>query len=277
MSDLKKIILLIADENQLRQAVRMQESMGREKDRCFVYEAGSPYEEYKEKEVLYITDSEKVMRKLQGHNRYTAALLHDNNQEEDFFGVPYAITDIGEQTFASLEKAYLRLSGQPWTVMETARCIIREMTVDDVDSFYKIYEEPAITRYMENLYEDREEEKEYTKEYIEKIYGFYGYGLWTIVDKGSGEIMGRAGLSWREGFPVPELGFVIASPYQRRGYAYEVCSAIVAYGREELGFGQIQALICKENTASISLCSKLGFVYRDTVEDKGQLYQRYVM
>lgn len=277
MSDLKKIILLIADENQLRQAVRMQDGMGREKDRCFVYEAGSPYEECKEKGILYITDSEKVLRELQCHNRYTAALLHENNKEEDFFGVPYAITDIGEQTFASLEKAYLRLSNQPWTIMETARCIIREMTVDDVDSFYKIYEEPAITRYMENLYEDREEEREYTKEYIEKIYGFYGYGLWTIVDKGSNEIMGRAGLSWREGFSVPELGFVIALPYQRRGYAYEVCSAIVAYGREELGFGQIQALIRKENTASVSLCSKLGFVYRDTVEDKGQLYQRYVM
>ncbi len=129
---------------------------------------------------------------------------------------------------------------------------------------------------MEDLFPEIEEEREYTRNYIEKIYGFYGYGLWSIVCKENQEVIGRAGLSWREGFNTPELGFVIGVPYQRKGYAYEVCKAIIAYGEEELGFEKIQALVREGNEASACLCRKLGFWKEDRVEDKGVWYERYV-
>ena len=149
--------------------------------------------------------------------------------------------------------------------------------MEDVDAFYRIYKEPSITFYMEDLFKEPEEEREYTREYIKKIYGFYGYGLWSIVGKESKTIIGRAGISWREGFDIPELGFVIAVPYQHKGYAYEVCHAILEYGKVELRFEEVQALIKKGNEASVRLCTKLGFVRRDSVEDKGKAYERYVV
>lgn len=288
MDELNKIIFFIEDKYQLEQALEMQKNMGRNAGRCRIYGTdegyvksimGEPptFSEWDEEGILFVTDSKRIMDELHHRNKYVVVLLHENNRNEDFFKVPYGMEDIKEQTYAAFEKAYLRLKGCPWTIMETERCIIREMTVEDVDSFYKIYEEPSITRYMDNLYEDVEEEKAYTKEYIEKIYGFYGYGLWSVIDKESGEIMGRAGLSWREGLDYPELGFVIAVPYQRKGYAYEVCSSIISYGREELGFEKIQVLIHKDNSASINLCRKLGFIYEDRVEDKGKSYERFLI
>ncbi|EOS30059.1 hypothetical protein C807_02454 [Lachnospiraceae bacterium 28-4] len=160
--------------------------------------------------------------------------------------------------------------------LETDRCLVRETTVEDVQEFYRIYAEPSITYYMENLFPDPADEREYIRNYIREIYGFYGYGLWTVLRKENDEVIGRAGLNWRQGFDAPELGFVIGVPYQGKGYAYEVCKAIIEYGERELGFQEIQALVRKENEASVCLCRKLGFIWENEAADKGIRYERLV-
>lgn len=208
---------------------------------------------------LYITDSEAKYRALRQKNRYVLPYRHENNAEADFTGALYVLEQIEEADYESLDMAYRRLAGLPWEILTTGRCVIRETTVEDVEAFYRIYAEASITEYMENLFEDPEEEKAYTKDYIEKVYGFYGYGMWTVLEKESGQVIGRAGISWREGFDLPELGFVIGVPWQGQGYAYEVCSAILAYAREELGMTQVQALVMAGNRKSAALCEKLGF------------------
>ena len=70
---------------------------------------------------------------------------------------------------------------------------------------------------------------------------------------------------------------MIEVPFQRQGYAYEVCSAIVEYGARELEFGRMQALVKAKNHASQRLCLKLGFTYEDEVETRGEIYQRYIL
>lgn len=279
---LKKIVFLLADESQKAVIEKMKANMGTEGEKifcligdCRVLQNNGKNEDT-EKETLFVADSAAVLEELMGRGDSAIAFLHENNGRENLSGAAYAITDIESLEWESLEKAYLRLMGQPWMIMETKRCVIRETAVEDVEEFYGIYAEPSITRYMENLFPDPADEIEYTKNYIREIYGFYGYGLWTVVCREKGRIIGRAGLSWRQGFDIPELGFVIAVPYQGKGYAYEVCSAIVEYGEQQLGFREIQALVQKENKASANLCMKLGFVRKDKVEDRGVWYERYI-
>ena len=226
---------------------------------------------------LYITDNPLYHRLLQDSGLPVIVYMHDGNREMVFSYAEYAIEDIGEIEYESLELGYLRLTGQPWTILETDRCIIRESTVADVDSFYEIYSEPSITKYMENLYVDRDEEVEYIKDYIKKVYSFYGYGMWTVLEKSSLKVIGRAGISWREGYDIPELGFVIAVPFQRHGYAYEICQAILKYGHEELGFNSFQVLIMKGNEASKALCEKLGFVYDEQTQIDNIWYDRMIL
>ncbi len=277
---LKEIVFLIGDKGQISAIDQMKKNFG--EDGAKVITGKLPRTEggramYDKENTLFVTDEEETLQALKQNGYYAIALLHGGNKEQDLSAALYAITDIEELTFDSFAMAYMRLSGKPWTIMETKRCVIREMTVEDVDAFYQIYKEPSITFYMEDLFEEPEEEREYTREYIKKIYSFYGYGLWSIVGKESETVIGRAGISWREGFDIPELGFVIAVPYQHKGYAYEVCRAILDYGKEELGFDKVQALIKKNNEASIGLCTRLGFVRTDSVEDKGKEYERYVV
>lgn len=64
-----------------------------------------------------------------------------------------------------------------------------------------------MTKYTEGLYPERAKEEAYLKDYTENMYYFYNYGVWTICDRMTGQVIGRAGFSNREGYEDPELGF----------------------------------------------------------------------
>ncbi len=87
---------------------------------------------------LFVTDSPSDLYHLKQEGMYVAAWLHGQNGQEDLSGAAYAVMDIEEIDWEALERIYLRLAGKPWTVMETGRCMVREMTVEDVEAFYRI-------------------------------------------------------------------------------------------------------------------------------------------
>lgn len=212
---------------------------------------------------LYITDDAKTARALQREGEAVLIYLHPGNQDQDFSGFLFAVEDPEELEPEYVERVYRRGKGLPWYILETPRCLVRETTTEDVEDFYRIYSHPAITKYMEGLYPEIEQEKQYVREYIEKVYTFFGFGVWTVVEKESGAVIGRAGLSYREGFDDPELGFIIGVPWQRKGYAREVCRAVLSYAAAALEFTKVQALVETQNAVSLKLCEQLGF-YRDS-------------
>ena len=209
---------------------------------------------------LYITDQTETYAALRKQDCYVLPCLHENNRGETFPGARYVVEKWEEVDFSSLDRIYRRLAGLPWEILETDRLLVRETTVQDVDSFYQIYAEPSITAYMEELCKDKDEETARIESYIETIYAFYGFGMWTVLEKQSKKVIGRAGISWREGYDLPELGFVIGVPWQGKGYAYEVCKAILDYTREELEMTKVFSLARPGNEKSVRLCEKLGFV-----------------
>lgn len=226
---------------------------------------------------LYVTDDKETAWSLRSQGEAVLIYLHPGNRGEDFSSFLFAVEDPEELEPEYMERVYRRLKGMPWNILETDRCLIRETTPEDVEDFYRIYSHPSITEYMEGLYPEMEEEKAYIRQYIEKVYTFFGFGIWTVVEKAGGAVIGRAGLSYREGFQEPELGFIIGVPWQRQGYAEEVCGAILDYARRALEFGEVQALVEPGNAASLKLCGKLGFRREETVCLKGKEYCRLIV
>lgn len=151
------------------------------------------------------------------------------------------------------------------------------MTVDDVDAMYDIYSDESITKYTENLYENRDDEIEFTRAYINNMYKFYEYGIWVVTKK-NGEIIGRAGISNREidGENELEAGYVIGKKYQRSGYGYEAVNAIVTYAFEELEAKRLNCFIKKGNIISEKFAQKLGFEKIDVAKCDNEEYIRYV-
>lgn len=211
-----------------------------------------------DKNTIYVCDEEKIARVLYENGKNVVALLTEENRGQNFSYCSYAITDAKECESEFFEMLFRRFSGLPLYILETNRCIVRESTIEDVDSFYELYKDKEITEFMEPLFEDKNEEIEYVKAYIKNVYEFYGFGIWTIVEKESGKIIGRAGVSYREGYDIAEMGFMIGKRYQRKGYAYEVCTAICDYMYHTFEMDKIQMFIEPQNTPSIHLAKKLG-------------------
>lgn len=226
---------------------------------------------------LYVTDDRKAAQEIRSAGGAVLVYLHSGNRDEDFSAFLFAVEDPEDLEPEYVERVYRRLKGLPWNILETERCLIRETTPEDVEAFYRIYSHPSVTKYMEGLYPDIEEEKAYVRAYIEKVYNFFGFGIWTVVEKKGGTVIGRAGVSYREGFEEPELGFIIGVPWQRQGYAKEVCGAILEYARNALEFTKVQALIEPENVPSLELCAKLGFRRQDSICLEGKEYCRMLL
>ena len=227
-------------------------------------------------DILYVTDHAEVAERLKREGKAVLIYLHPQNSDQDFSQFLFAVEDPENLEKEYVERVYRRLKGMPWNILETERCLIRETTPEDVEDFYRIYSHPSITKYMEGLYPEMEAEKAYVREYIEKVYTFFGFGIWTVVEKAGGAVIGRAGFSYREGFQEPELGFIIGVPWQRQGYAEEVCRGILDYGRRALEFTRVQALVEPGNTASLKLCGNLGFWREETLCLKGKEYCRLI-
>lgn len=156
-------------------------------------------------------------------------------------------------------------------IVRTPRTIIREIALSDLPALFRLYQEPGVTDYMAPLHE-WEEEVEYTKTYIQMIYGFYGYGMWVVTDLETGELIGRVGFDDRT-LPdgkngskrILELGFLITPKRQGQGHAEEVCCASIRYMQEEFEEDTFTCLIEPGNEASVRLVKKLGFSQEGTV------------
>ena len=223
-------------------------------------------------QILFATDSGRVCEMLSREGCYVLGIRHALNQEEEFLSAKYIFSEIEEVDIDSFVKVYQRYSGEPWEILRTDRLIVRESTIEDVDEFYKLYKDPSMTRFMEGLFDDPEDEKRYQRDYIKKVYGLMGFGVWTLVRREDGAVIGRAGYSVRNGFDEVELGYLVGKDYQRNGYALEACAAILDYGRDVLQFDAVQTLVKAENTVSIHMCEKLGFKKESEVEVEENIY-----
>lgn len=225
---------------------------------------------------LWITDSAQRVMQLSKGGHGVLVFLHEENWEQDFSGIMYACEKPWELDVDYLDKVYRRYHAIPWDILETDRCVLRESCVEDVEVFYEIYSVPEVSRYTDPLRANREQERQFIRDYIEKMYGFYGFGIWTILTKGTKEVIGRAGFSYREEYEDVEIGYLIGAKWQRQGYASEVCKAILEFGREELGFDRVQAFVRLENEVSLKLCEKLGFECVEEVELQQEKHWRLI-
>lgn len=225
---------------------------------------------------LLLTATDRVLSIIEGMDMAVLGYINPRIPGQKFSGAGVLVESFEEVEFSFLEHAYQRKHNIPWTVIETRRCFLREMTLEDLDDLYKLYQGKGITKYMEGLYE-RKKEEEYTKAYIKNVYRFYGYGMWLAIDRKNGQLIGRAGLNNLNlhGEAALEMGYVVGEKFQNQGYATELCQAILAFAQKNTGFERVQCLIHKDNRVSIHLAENLGFAWKEEMEVQGKTLQRY--
>ena len=68
-------------------------------------------------------------------------------------------------------------------------------------------------KYIDNIDDYLELEKEKQKAYIQNVYSFYGFGLWGVFGKTSKKLIGRCGLEneTSDGATAIELSYLLDS------------------------------------------------------------------
>lgn len=85
-----------------------------------------------------------------------------------------------------------------------------------------------------------------------------GFGVFSVIERATGEWVGRLGPSEPLGWPGPEVGWSIVRSRWGRGYATEGAVAAMDYAVDRLGWHEIIHCIEDENLPSIRVAEKLG-------------------
>ncbi len=85
-----------------------------------------------------------------------------------------------------------------------------------------------------------------------------GYGFFSVELKSTGEWVGRVGPWYPEGWPAPEVGWMISPDYLRHGYATEAALASIDYACDVLGWSEVIHVILPGNSGSIGVAEKVG-------------------
>jgi [ribosomal protein S5]-alanine N-acetyltransferase len=107
----------------------------------------------------------------------------------------------------------------------------------------------------------------------------YGFGLWLLRDRSTGETVGRGGLqhTFVGGAGEVEVGWAIVPERWGQGLATELALASVDVAFRELRLPEIVAFALPDNVASRRVMEKAGFVYEREVAHGGMphvLYRR---
>lgn len=216
---------------------------------------------------LYLTDDTSYYRDMRAAGIPVVGYLHAGNAGATFPQCPYLLSEPQWVDADSYHKIYERLLGLPWTILTTDRLVIREMTANDLDALYVLYDEEAC-RFMTPLREDRDAERAELVSYIDKVYGLFGYGYWAMIHKETGQLIGRMGFAVNEGTGDSiAFGYLVHPDYRRQGYAFEAAQAILAYARDVLQLPRISAEVHADNEPSIAFLQKLGFCKKSVIEN----------
>ena len=101
----------------------------------------------------------------------------------------------------------------------------------------------------------------------------HGFGYFTIVTKRK-EIAGLCGVWFPEGWPEPELGWVVFDNFEGKGIAFEAAKAVRSWAYSKLGFTTIISNIVPKNNRSIALAKRLNARYEKEYhnDNMGQCY-----
>ena len=109
-------------------------------------------------------------------------------------GVDMVVQGFEELNVEYLQLIYMRHHGLPWIIAKTDRICIRESVEGDLTAFRKLYQEEGMLDYLPNPEFEGEEGRENFRHYIRSMYRFYNYGIWTVLERKSGAIIGRVGI-----------------------------------------------------------------------------------
>lgn len=144
------------------------------------------------------------------------------------------------------------------TVLETERLILRRLRRSDFKALCTILQDEQCMYAYEHAFSDEE-----VWEWLERQlvrYSEYGFGLWAVILKDTGKLIGQCGITmqqWDEK-QIPEIGYLFARDWWHHGFGLEAAAACRDYGFQQLGMDILYSIIRDNNVPSQNLARRNG-------------------
>ena len=89
---------------------------------------------------------------------------------------------------------------------------------------------------------------------------WHGFGFFTVVERRTGQPVGRVGLLKHAGWPDVELAWHLFEGAEGQGYATEAAQAVRVWAREDLKLERLHSYIDISNVRSQAVARRLGAV-----------------
>jgi RimJ/RimL family protein N-acetyltransferase len=154
--------------------------------------------------------------------------------------------------------------------LETPRLAMRGWRTEDIDSWAAIVADDDAMRAL-----GRERGLTYGEAWndLAQLAGHWalkGFGQWALVERESGELVGRTGLIYPADWPDLEVGWLVRADRRGLGYATEAGAAALRWAFEQLGADHVISLIADDNPSSRRVAEKLGERPDRTVTVRGE-------
>lgn len=148
-------------------------------------------------------------------------------------------------------------------ILETERLYLREMNQEDFPSLCKILQDKDVMYAYEHAFDDDEAQGWLDKQIMR--YRQYGFGLWAVILKETGEMIGQCGLTMQDcnNKQVLEVGYLFQKAFWHKGYASEAAIACKKYAFEVLHADEVFSIIRDTNIASQNVAKRNGMTVTD--------------
>ncbi len=156
--------------------------------------------------------------------------------------------------------------------IQTERLTLTEIKEQDKQAYRDLYLDEELNAFWGYDYREDLGENEPSAEYFysfNKALREKGEEL-SLMVKREGEFVGEVVLHGFDYHGGVEVGFRIAKPHQKKGYAHESVSALIEYAKTKIKAREIKAKCYRENLPSKKLLTTLGF--KEKARDKKYFY-----
>lgn len=147
---------------------------------------------------------------------------------------------------------------QDYPTITTSRLRLRPFCERDLDALAALYADVEVMRYIGN---GKTLDRAATWRQIALFLGHQqlrGFTNLAIEDRATGQFIGECGPWYPEGWPMVEIGWLVAPAHQGQGIATEAGRAALTWAFAHLGIEQACSIIRPDNHASIRVAKKLG-------------------
>jgi ribosomal-protein-alanine N-acetyltransferase len=147
--------------------------------------------------------------------------------------------------------------------INTQRLLLRKFTNEDVYKVYLMSLEEGMKEFLpDQVYENEEEAKQVVEylmaQYVEDPTPNKTPYVLGIVLKDTNELIGH----------IIEIGYAIEDKYQGKGFATEAVKAMSEWSLKELQLSSVWGIIDKNNTGSIKVLEKAGYIFQEEIKNK---------